>query len=132
MSAGGWDLSGWDVYDLGERTLRRINPPRRVLVHMQAALPPGVGRPPTTGQPLYVRAAGVRLELWMPAEQHAWLRAATGRWWALVSVDARASNKLSRLTIPMFVAHEHLVLDTAETRAQHDVDRRPPWITSRE
>jgi len=128
--SGGWDLSGWDTYDLGKRTLRRCDPARPVLVDMEKALPPGVGRPPMAHQKIYISAAGLYLRYWMPGRQHGWIQASTSRWWAMVSVDARSSNERSRVTLPLLVAHEHLVLDTPENREKHGIYRPPPWITT--
>ena len=127
-----WDLSGWDAGECGRRTLRRCEPPRPVLVNMDAALPPGVLRTPHLGQRLYVASFGLHLVPWMPGRQIAWVLQSTDRWWAMISVDTGSSNKCSRLTIPMLVAPDNFVLDTPGNRAKYDIDRRPPWITNPE
>jgi len=129
MDTGGWDLSGWDTSETGQRILRKLDPPRPVLVDLNNALPPGVGRPPQDHQPLYIPAFGLDLPFWAPGHQYAWIRQRTSRWWAIVSVDTGATNRSSRLTIPLLVAPENVALDTPEQREKRLIGNRPPWLT---
>ncbi len=117
-----------DVY--ARRVLQVFDPPRAVLVNMAVSLPGPIGEEIATRSPpnLAVRAAGLRLETWMPGRQIAWARTSTGRFWAVVAVEAWSSNALSRLTMHLWTTPEAIVLDTPATRTErrmHEITTAP-------
>lgn len=65
---------------------RAFRPPRRVVVDLARLLPPPQARDRRGASelPLIVRAQGLVLGV-VPAQQHAWLRARTGQWLAVVT-----------------------------------------------
>lgn len=110
-------LSNRDESAYGHRTLHQFDPPRPVLVDMNATLPGGVGRSPIApARKLYVVGWGVRFEPVMPGRQVAWCQQDTATWWAICDVDVSSANRLSNITVQVWTRAEHLSLDTVANR----------------
>jgi hypothetical protein len=92
----------------GHRTLFRTD--RDVAVYAHDALPSS-GRRPANQVPLWVKAAGVRIEAHMLARQIAWVRRSDGGWMALVLVPATSSNRRLQIALPMCVDSSQISTD---------------------
>lgn len=83
------------VFDDAGRVVRRpVDPPQEVLVDLAALVPPRLGWGRCT--PLWVRAAGLRLEP-APGLLHEWLLTATGSWAARVELHLHLDGRPLRL-----------------------------------
>jgi len=97
----------WKPIFHGNRTLHMVNRP--VMVNTIRAFPPsGIKR---NQQPLWIRAAGLRLEMWMPGYQTAWLLREDSTWLAAVTVEAASSNGLSRMMLQLWLLPEDITTD---------------------
>ena len=83
---------------------------REVAVFVHDALPSSGARP-ANQVPLWVKAAGVRIEAHMRARQIAWVRRADGGWLAIVLVPASSSNGQLRIILPICVDPSQLSTD---------------------
>jgi hypothetical protein len=81
-------------------TLYRVR--REVLVDISRLFPRFGGRRKDE-LPLWVKAGGLHLEPWMPAQQFAWLRCASGDWLAGVLMPARSANGQSSITLQLWL-----------------------------
>ena len=90
------------------RTLFRTD--RDVAVYAHDALPSS-GRRPANQVPLWVKAAGVRIEAHMLARQIAWVKRSDGGWMALVLVPATSSNRRLKIALPMCVDSSQISTD---------------------
>lgn len=122
----------WRRDEHTSRVLRRFVPARPILVDMTSAMPGPIGLFPGHEErslPLIVVGAGLRLETWMPGLLDAWVRQSTGRWWAVVRVEAWSGNSLGHLTMRLWVTPDAIIPDTPRARVDHRMHevKGAPW-----
>ena len=101
INAQGW-IDQWPDHP----TIRWFDPPREVLVDMDVAL--GLTRYGKRADriPLRVKACAVRVEGIMAARQSAWFQTSSGRWVAVVQVNARSGNGSNSITLDLCVSED--------------------------
>jgi len=90
------------------RTLCPVDRP--VMIDTNKALPAGRARR-ADELPLWLKSGGLSLEPWMPGQQVAWVRRATGGWLAVVLMEAGSANGQSRVTMQLWLDPEAITTD---------------------
>ncbi len=71
----------------------------------------GAGGGLMSGVPLGVRSGGLRVDPWMPARQHLWLRVCDGSWLAGVELEGCSGNGASRMRMQLWLPPTAFTLD---------------------